>query len=300
MALPSRYILWNLCFVLCAGCRLGGDPAYVDDQAMLQKAHELRADGRHVKAAEIYAEFARQFQSTAPSRSAMAQYLAGEEYFAAGKMDEAVVALERLVRQFPHSPDLTRANARCLEIGKRQLVADDAAGVKTLESLIQRVPYTSIAAEARMALGKYYYNHGRFGEALVEFKLLADGPEFGPLNERARFHAVCSAFWNVRWPVRDLDQLEAARAALASLREDRASSLSAAEAQRVDRYLGTLDAWGAMHHLRMARFYLKQGTVDPALVHLRKVLTDYPEAEHSETAARLILLINEEAQRANP
>jgi outer membrane protein assembly factor BamD (BamD/ComL family) len=299
MAGFRQYILLSMCIALCAGCGLTGESAYVDEAAKLQHAHSLRAEGLHVRAAKTYASFAREFQETYPTRAAMAQYLCGEEYFAAGELDEAVVAFERLVARFPHSPDVSRANARRLEVGRAQLAGDDDAGIKTLESLIDHAMYIRLGADARMALGKYHYNAKRFNAAHMEFALVARGPKFGTLNERARFFAACSAYWNVRWPVRDIAQLKAAREGLRRLQTTASAVLSPQEVQAAQRYFDVLTEMGARHHLRMARFYLKQGTIAPASAHLREVLTEYRASSHSETAARLTLLIDKEAKKVS-
>jgi outer membrane protein assembly factor BamD (BamD/ComL family) len=58
-----------------------------------------------------------------------------------------------------------------------------------------------------------------------------------------------------------------------------------------DDLFATANDLGGEHHLRMARFYLKQNAVASALVHLRRVMTDYPTSACAPRAASLVRLI---------
>jgi len=282
-------LAWCLVVLVCAGCAAPGGRAYVDADAEFARAAALRSRREHRAAAEAFGRFASDFEHD--SRAHYAQYLCGMEHAAAGRTAAAVDAFDALHRRFPYSPYLERANERCLELGRRWLNAGDAAGVECLEALAARAPHTETAARARMALGRYYFGKDRIADAKHQFDTAALEYPSAAWKARAELSAAVCEFHQIEQPARNIDHVATARKRFRKLRT---ASLSAAEMRLVDRHFTAALNAGALHHLHLARFYLKQGRVEPCLAHLQELLAQYPGTVYAEAAAELMRVVHEE------
>ncbi len=290
MAFRSTVFLCALA-ALAGGCRAGPSAAFVDADARFDRAARLKRQGRHVKAAEAFASFADQFEHD--TRADYAQYLCGEEYRLAGRVEQAVAAYDRLFEKFPQSRYLTRANQRCLEIAATALKSDEAAGVEYLEQLISRSPFSEESARAHKMLGDHFYGLKRFGEARLEYDAVATETPESPLAPQAALGAALCEYRQIDRPARNMAHLVSARRRLLRLRT---APLTASEMALVDRYLAEVINLGAERQMLMAQFHLKQGQLEPALRYLRDIVENYPKSRYYQAAADLILYMRQQSR----
>jgi outer membrane protein assembly factor BamD (BamD/ComL family) len=281
--------------LLCAGCARLGDRALADPDAAFRLGVTLRASGRHIDAAEAFGQFARRYESD--PRAGYAQYLSGLEWAAAGELDAALAAFARLHQTFPGSRYLAEANAECLKIGEAMAESGDADCVDVLDAVVARAPFTETAARAHLALGRYYYARENFEAATVEFDAVVTEHAGTELGARADFAAALSEYRQIDRPARNLAHLLAARRRFSRLPR---RHFSPREQARIDGYLAAIADLGGEHHMQMARFHLKQGTLAPALAHLEEMLRSYRSSRYSGDAAELILFIEKEAGKPTP
>jgi tetratricopeptide (TPR) repeat protein len=287
--LKRHYVLASL--ALAAGACASPDPV-VDADAALLRAEEFRSAGRHAAAARAYARFADEVSHD--PRADYAQFVAGEAWLAAGKEQKALAAFARLHERFEHSRYLDQATKRVLEIGVAWARSNRSAAEEILEQVTLRSPYSEMAAQAHLELGRFYLRRGRYVAARTSFdEVQKAGGSAERIDKADLAAAVCELHLAGR-PVRNLGRVEAARERLDRLRRQ---PLSAENMQAADRLLARAVDLGGEHHLRMARFYLRQDAVGPALVHLRHVMTDFPTSSHCPAAAELLGLIAREAAR---
>lgn len=280
--------------ILCLGCSAPTPSAYLDVDARLANAHRLASANRHAQAAAAFASFATELRHR-DQRARLAQFWAGEEYSKAARFDDALDAFSALHKHFPDSGKLLDdADRSCLDMGQRLLAAANPRGLAFLEAVTDWGP-SPVAPDAHLALGQYYYARSRFADALFEFdRVVRDYPGTDHVLP-ARLAAALCEYHLVDRPPRNLAHLANAQR---RLRDLRSAPLGADDMARVDRCLRELDNLAAESHLLMAQFYLKQGTVTPAIHHLREILERYAATPHSDRARELILLIDREADKA--
>ncbi len=287
MVVAKSNVVTCVLAALCCGCATPGGRAYVDADAEFRRAEDLRLAGKHVAAAKAFAQFAKRLDYD--NRANYAQYLSGEAHFAAGNHASALAAFNRLYQRFPYSPYLARANDRCLAIGKVMLKAGNSRAVEVLDNVAARAPYTRTAAEAHMLLGTYHYQRGRFDQAKFEFDSIIAQNRRGAYP-RAELSAALSEYRQIDRPARNLERLEAARQRIVRLRKQ---ALSENDERLAKKYLQEIVDLGAERHLLMAVFYLKQGTIDPALAHLNEIVAKFPTSRHRTRAENEVRFIQE-------
>jgi len=299
MVLPRLNFICCLLAFAGVGCTApaGRQPAFVDVDAQFAAAARLRSGGRHLESAKAFAAFVRRFDHD--PRADFAQFLAGEEYLAAGQTDPALEAFRTLFRLFPHSQYLDRANAACVKAGRDLLTAGNLKGVAILESALTRAPYGEQAAQAHLALGRYYYGKSRFADARAEFDeatAALKGIAASPIATSAELGAALAEFNQVGRTSRNINYLLDARKRLQRLQK---SPLTADEARLVDRCLAEIEDRAAEREMDLAGFYLKQGQVAPALTHLRTILAEYPGTRYRQAVTDLVLFVEQEVRKAS-
>jgi len=271
----------------CGGCRTAPRPPRVTGDAAFRRADALSAAGHHEAAAHAYARFAKEFAEGGQRvRAGHAQFLCGEEYFAARKYKLALAAFDLLYKRFEGSAYLVRAQRRAVEIGEKLLARGDAAGMAALENVTLRAPYSAAAAQAHLALGRYYQKKGRFADAKFEFDAAAKARLSAEQSAQAEFESAVAEYRLIDRPAKNLEHLAAARLRFQRLRE---RPLTADAMREVDAYLKAITDLGAERHLLIARFHLIQANTDAALSHLREVLETYAGSSRYEPVARELI-----------
>lgn len=285
----GRYAL-VVCALVCGGC--GGAPsALVDVDAEFERAAFLGRKGEHAKAARVYADFAERFEHD--RRADYAQYMSGEEYRIAGRYEAASEAYGKLFVNFAHSRYLSRANDRCIEIGRKMLKDSDAGGLRLLNQVTFRSPYGEQSAEAHMIMANHHYASGRFAEAKVEYEAVAVDHSSSRRAPRAALGSALCEYRQIDRPARNIAHALEAKRRFTKLRT---APLTATEMAVVDRYLAEVINLLAERQMLLARVHLKQGQVEPALRYLKDITDNYRKSRYYEAAVELVLYIQEQVQ----
>jgi len=290
----ERYVLAMCALaVVCAGCGGGSRTALVDADAEFERALFLRRQEAHAKSAEAFAQFAARYEHD--RRADYAQYLSGEGYRLAGREGAAFEAYDKLFATFRHSAYLSRANDRCIDMGKKLLDGGDASGVRFVEQVTLRSPYGERSARAHMVLGNYHYAASRFAEAKTDYVAVADDHPSSPWKTRAELGAALCEYRQIDRPARNMVHALEARRRLTRLRT---APLTATEMAVVDRYLAEVLNLAAERQMLMARFHLKQGDLEPALAYLKDVIENYRGSSYYDAAVELALTIQKQSRES--
>ena len=278
--------------IVCGGCGGGARSALVDADAEFKRAEFLSEQGDHVRAAKAYAQFAEQFEYD--HRADLAQYRTGEEYRIAGRYEAAFEAYNKLFVSFLRSEWLSRADDRCVDMGRELLDDGDTRGLRYLEQVTFRSPYGEQSARAHMVIGNHHYAKGRFAEAKVDYEAVVVDHQDSRWASRAELGAALCEYRRIDRPARNTAHALEAKQRFTKLKD---APFTATEMAVVERYLAEVIDLLAERQMLMARVHLKQGQVEPALRYLKDITDNYRKSKkYYELAVELILYIQEQIE----
>jgi outer membrane protein assembly factor BamD (BamD/ComL family) len=293
---PARYgMLALLALVAWSGCApVPPKLAYVDVDAQFDRAVELRAEGQHLKAARAFKAFAASYD--VDKRADYAQYLAAEEYVAAGLHEPAVDALLVLHQQFPHSAYLDKGNELAVECARHLLSGGSRKATEIVQTLADAAPFGDTAAKLHQELGDHFYERERFADAAYEYDIVDTESSDRRLAAKAGLQAAICEYRQIQRPARNAEHIIEAERRLRALRT---ADLDATDMRKVDELYRSARHLAAEYRMAMARFYLKQADVVAAVVYLREVAQEYGDTPYHAEAVDLLLMVQQETQPAS-
>lgn len=228
-----------------------------------------------------------------------ALYYAAESHFEAGNYYKAHVHYELLLEDYPGTERIRQVAEREYRIGQALVqgekkeflilfeVSDPETGVEILRNVLDRYPTGEYADDARFTIANFYFQDGRFDEALEEYKVLRESDEFKNSEWRhvALYQIAKCQEADYQGPRYDTSAIEESRKSYAEYEKEDPSGSRIADSRarraQIDLDLATSD-------LRKARWYLQWGRPQAAAVFLRDVIDLYPGTEPAREARELL------------
>jgi len=281
------------------GWRTSRVEAHGEGAPAFRKAFDLLLDGRYHKAAEAFSECME--HAGEPLRE-QAAILRAESLLADNAYRSAFEAYEDFLEEYPNSRHGDRALegelevARALLAGARvkflglRLWTSYGLAEKVVDKIMSHRPLSDYARLAQILLARSYFerelyiesasayrqyvelypNGPEVREALLEMgrSILADanGPEYDPVP----YYRTCAVTGDL------LRQYPGAPEAQATLRLRR----------RARENLGE-------HHFNVAKWYLKMGKIEAAVLYFRKVVEEYHETHWADRAWAILETLGE-------
>ena len=228
-----------------------------------------------------------------------ALFFAAEANYEAGRFYRAHVLYDQLLDEFPGTEKIRVVAEREFRIGQAIVrgerkeflvlfrVTSKAEGVAILRRVLDRYPTGEFADDARFTIANYYFEEGRYMEAVVEYKALRENDDYRDSEWRdvALFQIGRCEEASYQGPRYDTGP---ARAALESYEryekaDPEGSRVADSESRRSE-----LGEDLAKADLMKARWYLQWNRPLAARVYLRDVVELYPATAGAEEARQLL------------
>lgn len=268
------------------GWAKSSEPEPGSDEARVAEARRLLAEGRPGAAKTILDEFIRRFETTQHRLLPQAFRLRGDAKTAMGDEFSALYDYEAVVRSFPASEEVAVAVEREFAIAQRYAAGlrkkfwglrVEPAGDIAVEIFIrtqERLPGSSLAEQAAIALADYYFDRRDWPFAAESYDLyLLNFPQ-GPNAIKAQKRRIYAEVAGYGGPQRDTRPLIEARERIRRFArlypaEAEATGLNEELIERVDESL-------AEQMLVTSRWYLRVKDMPSARYTLRRLIEKYP------------------------
>jgi outer membrane protein assembly factor BamD (BamD/ComL family) len=276
----------------------GPPPEPGSDQARIDDAIRLLAEGRNGDARSALSEFIRQYENTRNPFLAQAYRLRGDAKVAQGDEFKALYDYETVIRSFPGSEEVAIAVEREFTIAQRYDkglrkkffgLRIEPAGDIAVEIYIrtqERLPGSALAEQAAIALADHYFDRRDWIFAAETYDLyLLNFPQ-GPNAIKAQKRRIYSEIAGYGGPERDTRPLIEARERIRRFErlypaEAQASGLNEQLIERIDESL-------AEQMLVTSKWYLRVKDNPSARYTLRRLIMKYPTSVAAQTGMEIM------------
>jgi len=287
-------------FAAVAGCSAGQGgyvaPSILDDPAALgdlQRAKELYKDGRYRDAERLFKKLAntRRYPRNIADE---AVFFHGECLFNREEYSDAHKAYRRLLTEMRRSNYFEAAVQREFQIGTGCITGETPGGgsrkfgAGVLEAVLRDSPYGPYSAQARLLLAEYYYDIGRYFDAVRHCDLLITHYAGEREVEPARYLKAMAGYHTLTGNRRDGTQIDSV---IESLEEARSLVLAQPDSVRRTQRLTEVEAKIAelrekrvAETYNLAQYFLKNGNRQAALLSLQQVLEYAPDSYYGKLA----------------
>ncbi|HRE99148.1 MAG TPA: outer membrane protein assembly factor BamD [Pirellulaceae bacterium] len=268
-------------------------------------AREIPAAAREkfAVAGERYREAAERYPNSSLSHDALFQ--AGEAYFFADRYAESNESFEMLIKQFPGTRYLDRAEARRFSIARYWLQLDeidpdsfltynltdprrprrdtDGHAMRVLDKIRLDDPTGKLADDATMALGNAYFAHGRLLDAADTYEDLRQAYPGTPHLFNAMLLEIRARLDAYRGPDYDGTGLVRSDRLLQTIVKQFPGKVDE-NRQVLDELASEIRHGMAERDLAMAQLYERRKEYRAARIHYQLVLDKYPETSVAQAA----------------
>ncbi|MBI4614732.1 MAG: outer membrane protein assembly factor BamD [Planctomycetes bacterium] len=264
----------------------------------LDEARALQSAGRHAEAAELYSSVLEEAEPGSWTEEALFQ--AGESDYQAGNYYRAHINFERLLTEYPATPRLTAVMEREYRVGsalvrgekKKELfwpieIASKEEGVEILRQVVELYPLGEFADDARFTIANYYFQEGRFLEAMEEYRALREEDEYknSEWREVALFQIARCQEAPYEGPRYDVTPLKEAVETYRNYQAEAPEGSKVPEARAREKEIA-LEL--AKNDFLVAKWYLQWDRPKAAAVLLREIVELHPDAPEAEEARELL------------
>ena len=228
---------------------------------------------------------------------AEAYLLRGDAFMARGDYYESLFDYEFIARTYPGSEAFVTALERELEIarlfasgtkrklwGIRFVDASDEAQ-ELLIRVQERLPGSTLAEEAGIALADFYFSRREMDLAATAYELFIENYPRSDQVSKARRRLIFAHLASFKGPEFDATGLYEARSLL---RVFQATEPAAAQRAGADALLVRIDESDAQKLLATARWYMRRGNMVSAEYTIRRLVRRYPTSVATVEALRLM------------
>lgn len=268
-------------------------PEEGSDAALMAEWRTLIAEGKPSKASAELSKWISRNKRTDNSYLATAYLLRGDARAAKGNEYRALYDYERVILDFPSSPEFVTAVERELAIAiayvhgmKRRALGFRIAGAqKTGERLLlrveERMPGSQLAETAEIQLADYYFRSGDLVSANDVYEIFLRFHQNSRFRKHAMLRRVQASIGQFKGPKYDATMLTDAQLLI---RDFKAEYPLDAERENMDGLLVRIEESKAAQQLEKARFYLQRLDMPSAKFMLERIRRDYPFTIAGRTA----------------
>jgi len=261
------------------------------------RAFELFMEGKTKKAAGLF-ESVRD-GSSEPLRED-ASILYAESLLASNNYRGAYDAYEKFIEEYPNSRHIDRALQGELEIAVALLTGKkikalglriwSAYGMaeKVVDKIISHRPLSDYARKAQVELARSYFKRRLYIESASAWRQYMELFPNGPEIEEALLGIGRSLLNDAQGPTYDPLPYYKAGSVASNLMRDYPS---AAEADATRAVRDTSRENLAEHYFLLAKWYMKMGKADAAVLYLSKVTDNFPESSYADRAAGIMEIL---------
>jgi len=233
-----------------------------------------------------------------PNYRKAAQFRAIQSIFLAGDLYKAYEECEFMLEKLPETKRVSEILKLEYDIGLRFCtgatrsilymipISGGPTGVRILRRVIEHDPYSDLAELSLLRIGEYYATVHRYEDAVGALKQLRDDYPRSPYRARALELLAKCKLAQVR-PTGDYDR-DAAIEAKKAIREAATADLSDEARTRLNAQARRTSMIEAHADYDTARFYLKQGKTQAALIYLHAVVREHPETPYAAICERML------------
>jgi outer membrane protein assembly factor BamD len=290
-------------FALGAAC--GSSPDVPDGAGPLEVgdlAEAAQDSGRHMEAAEYWEYLYEEFPES--PRASEAQWLAAENFYRAGELDDARKLYEKFFKSHPLT-QLGLIGERMYDIGIRlydegksgllglSIFTTSENGIRALQWITQNLPNGSRADDSFFFVGRVRMEQRNYDMAILNFtEILTRYPQSEWIHEARYLRGVAHLMMNLS-PRYDRESLlKARRDLVAYLREvERNEALRTEYADRIvgaKERLAEVEERLARKSLQIAEFYFSQERWVGAKVYADQAATEFPNTEAAKDAIEFV------------
>lgn len=167
-------------------------------------------------------------------------------------------------------------------LGFRMLSGTEDA-LELLDRIQDRQRGSALAEQAGLRKADYYYNAGKFEDAIAEYTLFLKRYRYSQYTRKAEIRRMEANLANFRGVLFDFTPLLSARTELADIVQHYPQSAEELQARAVDDRIYQLE--GAKS-LEIARYYLRAGKKHAAAYYYNRVIADWPDTSYADAARR--------------
>lgn len=225
-------------------------------------------------------------------------FYAAESNYESGRLYRAHLLYDQLLNEFPGTRQIRTVAEREYRIGMRIVrgqseeallfkVSSKEEGVEILRRVLDRYPSGELADDARFTIANFYFEEGRYLEALEEYKSLREDDGFRDSEWRdvALFQIARCEEAEYQGPSYDTSVIEKAERTYEEYEraDPEGSRITESKERR-----GQIGDDLAEADLIKARWYLQWDRPQAARVYLRDILELHPQSRWAEEASELL------------
>lgn len=256
----------------------------------------LHQAGQHAEAARAFARVLE--TGVAGKLREDALYYAAESEYAAGDYYQAHVHYDTLLEEYPATERIRQIAAQEFEIGlaivrgeKKEFlllfkVTSKEEGVAILRRVLERYPTGEFADDARYTIANFYFQEGRYLEAMEEYRILRESEEFKTSEWRqiAIYQIARCEEAEYGGPRYDTTPISDSKKSYQKYLDEGPGS----KAGEVKERLVAIDVDLAEADLKKAKWYLQWGRPKAAAVYLGDIVDLYPGTPIASEAQALL------------
>jgi tetratricopeptide (TPR) repeat protein len=275
-------------------------PPLTADEATITHARALLARDEPAQARRILDRWIAANEFTSPPSPLLPQayLLRGDAVLAAGNEYTALYDYEKVILDFPGSPEYARAVERELEIGIRYLnglrrkfwgmriAGATDIGEELLVRVQERLPGSTLAEHAGIELADYYYRTRDLAAASEAYEVFIVNHPRSEHATKARQRRIYANIARFKGPDYDASGLTEAQVLI----EEYAAidPIGAQRAGLTDALSARLEESAAAQQLQKARWYLRRGDAVSARFMLHRVAEAHPRTVSADLAMQML------------
>lgn len=268
------------------------------DEATIAEARTLLAGDRPHQAYQILDRWIEANEYTASPLLARAYLLRGDAVLAGGNEYQALYDYEKVITDFPGTPEYARAVERELEIGIRYLhglrrkfigmrIAGAAdVGEELLVRVQERMPGSALAERAAIELADFYYRNRDLPAASEAYEIFIINHPHSEHATRAYQRRIYANIARFKGPSYDASSLTEAQALIQEY-----AAIDPVGAQRAgltDALTSRLEESAATQQLEKANWYLRRGDLVSARFMLQRLVRTHPRTVSADVALQML------------